>query len=158
MEAEVAPVPAPVTIHAGTGCGSARSCSKISSAIVGSPYSARAGPASVKWSRKWPPSRSASARASCCTAAGGCSAGCHRPPSRSMRTRVSAGVFAGTTARNERSSRRAKWAPATATAPPVAATTVVSAVIRPLAIARQNMARTRRCFTLPAGCADSSLR
>ena len=51
MVALVPPVPAPTTIQAGTGCGSAASCSKIDSAMLLLPRQSVARSALVNWSR-----------------------------------------------------------------------------------------------------------
>ena len=66
-------------------------------------------------------------------------------------------VLSGTTAVKGRPSRRAKYTSATAMLPPVASTSGVSLPIRPAASASVSRSRANRCFTLPVGCADSSL-
>lgn len=151
------PVPAPVTIHCGRGtalCSTGRRPRRRSSARPTSPPRAprrRSGPGgghrAARPTPALPPHRGRRLLTHLR----------HRPPSPSILARMSPGVFAGTTAVNAGPSSRAKRAPATATAPLVAATTGVSALMAPSAIASQNMARTRRYFMLPVGSADSSL-
>ncbi len=51
MVAEVPPVPAPTTIHSGTGCGSSAICWKIDSAMLLLPRQSVARSAWVNWSR-----------------------------------------------------------------------------------------------------------
>lgn len=84
--------------------------------------------------------------------------GWQRPPIASIAATFSGLVERGTTATNSTPTSRAKWAPATAAGPAVAMTTVVSSVICPDASAFAKAAPSRRCSTLPEGCADSSLR
>jgi hypothetical protein len=55
MVAEVPPVPAPQTIHAGCGCGSRASCSMIDSAMLLLPRQSVARSARPNWSRKQAP-------------------------------------------------------------------------------------------------------
>ncbi|GAA4909245.1 hypothetical protein GCM10023223_29000 [Stackebrandtia albiflava] len=75
-----------------------------------------------------------------------------------MRAIFSALVVAGMTAVKGRPSRDAKYASETAVEPLDASTTGVPSVIHPLHNAYRNSDLASRCFRLPVGCTDSSLR
>ena len=139
------PVPAPTTIHVGTGCCSHSSCAKIDSAMLLLPRQSVARSAIVNWSMKWPPSSSASRCAASYTWPG-LSTKWQRPPWRSMRAVLVGEVPLVITATNGTPISLAKYASLTAVDPDDASITVVFSVTQPLQIAYRNSDRASRCL------------